>query len=299
MRKTAIRNFLAIALVLCMMLQLPAVFAAGKIFPDITEDEADSSKLLTVGRKDEGSSEKPGENQTRDYLAFLQKLGIITEETAGKMDVLSVYKAAYSLKGAHMSDDFIAQQAAQSGISQDARLTYPQAVKVVLDALDYTGMAQLKGGYPNGYLFVANALRLATNVDVTNFAPADFYALLFNALGTSASTMELSGGDAYLILGEATILEEYFDVYIEKEVVTACYKKSISQNVVNEDEILLGQRVVKNGGFDMSNMVGSKIKAYVYQGDPYGELYFYESESTKTLTLDLSKIDRDSIPSRG
>ena len=74
--------------------------------------------------------------------------------------------------GAYCDINFAAQQGYISGTSErtfspDMPVTDVQAVKVLLSMLGYDILARQKGGYPSGYILVANQTQLVRGVDFT------------------------------------------------------------------------------------------------------------------------------------
>lgn len=75
-------------------------------------------------------------------------------------------------------------------------VTLEQAVKMIVGALGYEPMAQSKGGYPTGYMTVANQLGLLKNVSSSN--RGDIAVLVLNALETPVMEQTAYGSqDAY------------------------------------------------------------------------------------------------------
>jgi len=110
----------------------------------------------------------------------------------------------------------------------DANVTYQEAVKMIVASMGFAPYAENKGGFPTGYMVVANAYKITDGVAM---APATGAAdrkgvaqLVYNAFDAplmDASTITFSGDDEYVIYdgGKAadgvkkTLLSQYHDIF--------------------------------------------------------------------------------------
>ena len=76
----------------------------------------------------------------------------------------------------------------------EANIKYEQAVKMVVSALGFDPMAASKGGWPTGYLVVANTYKITEGV--SNSTRADVAILIYNALSTPMMDQTTWGADA-------------------------------------------------------------------------------------------------------
>lgn len=77
------------------------------------------------------------------------------------------------------------------------KVTYEQAVKMLVCALGFEPMAANKGGYPTGYLVIANQYKITAGVTATAEAPRKTVAkLVYNALSTPMMDQTSYGTDA-------------------------------------------------------------------------------------------------------
>ena len=105
-------------------------------------------------------------------------------------------------------------------------VTYEQAVKMLVCALGFEPMAATKGGFPTGYLVVANTYGVTEGVTATVEAPRKTVAqLVYNALSTPMMDQTTFGADAEYEIFDGkkerdykTLLTE-MDIYIAEGVV--------------------------------------------------------------------------------
>jgi len=115
-------------------------------------------------------------------------------------------------------------------------VTYEQIVKMLVCALGFEPMAAQKGGYPTGYLVVANAYKVTAGVTATIEAPRKSVAqLVANALSTPKMDQSKYGVNAEweVLDGKndreyATLLTD-MDIYIASGIVGA---KDIAEGTV-------------------------------------------------------------------
>lgn len=100
-------------------------------------------------------------------------------------------------------------------------ITYDEAVKIAVAAVDYEAVAEINGGYPDGYRYAARQSGIIKNVSVTGtdgLTKAQAAVMIDNLLGTELinSYEYTHGGDAKT--GE-TPLSKYFNVTIYRGII--------------------------------------------------------------------------------
>lgn len=288
------KKILTLFLVLCLLFQTVTTMASSIISENI--DEANKSKLISLMDPNTVQNTEQVQVATTEdkYSKLLLKLGILQDETASDLTALAVFTSAYSLTKQNYGVSYIEGLIAKNGYTKEQKLNYKETLRVVLNALNYEGLAKLKGGYPNGYLFLASELRLTFNVNIQNFTANDYHNLLLNALKTNSNTLIMGYGNWFVSSKSKTILEDYYNTVVYEGTVNASFKKSISQTMVEKDELMLDDYIVKNGGYDFAPLVGSKISSYI-QNDDKPVILWFEVLNKEPLKIDLSKIDGKSI----
>lgn len=153
----------------------------------------------------------------------------------------------------------------------DEPATFNQAVKMTVALLGYDFMAKAKGGYPNGYLYVANNLKLITNTFTYGENPitrGDMAIIIANALETEiADTYAIGKGDAGIetqMQKGRYLMSEYLGVKKLEARVNAHYYGSVSGRIPEQaDEVIIGDTLLKTGEVDVLNSLGENVVAYV------------------------------------
>ncbi len=119
----------------------------------------------------------------------------------------------------------------------DANVTYQEAAKMIVAAMGWGPYAENKGGFPTGYMTVANTYDLMAGIDVANYgAAADrkgVAQLVYNSFDAPLlDTEKIYFGDEpeYTIFDgkggneKRTLLSQYHDIYKIKAIVADTYK---------------------------------------------------------------------------
>lgn len=146
-------------------------------FSDV-KDQALQDSIAALSRFDiingyEDGSFKPKANITRAEFAKIICKTFLLETTATIGDEFS------DVSEEHWARDYI-YTAKRLGIingtssttfNPDDNITYEQAIKMVVASMGYSEEAEVKGGYPDGYIMVADELALLNKFD---YAPNEF-----------------------------------------------------------------------------------------------------------------------------
>ena len=208
------------------------------------------------------------------------------------------------------------------------KVTYEQAVKMIVCALNYDLVAQAKGGYPTGYLSVASSegITKSANGKVGDAAKRSTVAVLvYNSLEVrilDQNTWTTDGSDEYA-KSDDTILSKYLEVNKWEGVVSDVpftdyakndYKKNTTPKISLDGNAFY--KVYKNGKetkiedeaatnvdcslVDVEGLLGKKVIAYIgdSEDDETGNIMVYaisEKSSGNTVTK-ISKtqlVDKD------
>lgn len=185
-----------LALVIALTMVLTTVAFAS--YPDVDADANYASAVellsaLKILQGDENGNFNPDNTITRaEYAAVVCR-------------ALGMENAANSAKGATIFTDVAADHwatgyinlASQQGIvngkgngifDPEGNVTYAEAVKMLVVALGYEPMASKRGGYPTGYLTVANSTKMTANVSSSG---TDTAALRSTVAQLTANALEV------------------------------------------------------------------------------------------------------------
>ena len=217
------KRLLALLVVFSMMIVLPMFANAEETQP--VENEAYNelvSKLSAIGI---WSLEKSANDTiTRQEFASLMADLLNAEENLSSGDISFVDVEASS---AYYKDiAFMKANGIMNGIDSDRfaplrTITYEEALKTMLCALGYGDRAEIKGGFPAGYISVGLSLGFKTGTgELTAFEAAKmldqaaFNVRLMTIIGYSDKGAIIGAS------GDTTVINEYHDIYKAKGKLT-------------------------------------------------------------------------------
>ena len=177
----------------------------------------------------------------------------------------------------------------------EGNVTFNEATKMIISLLGYDVVATAKGGYPTGYLYVAdNMLKITKGVTERNGSRGTIAILLYNAL--EAPIMEQTSwneNNPEFAKGDQTLLKDYLEITKIEGVVTDTY---LSDKNDDEKTIELNDKVyvLAANTIGAENYFGYTIVAYVNEDD---EIVAVAPKNKKNDTLEIpfENFEKDSI----
>ncbi|MBR5236793.1 MAG: S-layer homology domain-containing protein [Clostridia bacterium] len=180
----------------------------------------------------------------------------------------------------------------------DANVTYQEAVKMIVAAMGFAPLAENRGGYPTGYMAIANTYGIQNGVAMTPATGAASRAgvaqLVYNAFDAplmDAAFITLSGDDEYKIYdgGKAadyerrTLLSQYHDIYKIKAVVLDTYRTDDS--LIRNGKKSIELKVANNGfyKFDAADIANEIALSY----DEDTKVYSFKALINDDTALDM------------
>lgn len=189
----------------------------------------------------------------------------------------------------------------------DVSITGEEAIKMVVATLGYGLYAQSKGGYPGGYIRVAQECGLLRGVstETAQNATRGFVAkLLFNAL-----TVDLMEDSYYLDDGTTTAftitagknpLTEYFDIEVLYGIVEETDVSSlIGEGTLTEGLVKIGDEVFEAGLTNVSSYLGYYVSFYAMDASSsrYRTLISFNVENVRNNLITLTDEQIESVDS--
>ncbi|MBQ2942829.1 MAG: S-layer homology domain-containing protein [Clostridia bacterium] len=230
----------------------------GTFLPDNTITRAEAAKVLVCALNaaeqaegmvaDEIFTDVPASHWAAGYVNYASNFGIIAGRGNGIFD-------------------------------PEAPVTYEEIVKMVVAMLGYTPVANVKGGYPTGYLYVANNMLKITKgaTGVTGDAAKRWVVarLLFNSLEAKIMEQETwSASDPEYVQGDQTLLKDYLEVTKLEGVVTSTFYATFEDR--DDQEVEITTTVID--GYTAKNF-DDKDSEYEFTTEP-GEAIEFEANGT-------------------
>ncbi len=174
----------------------------------------------------------------------------------------------------------------------DAPITYAQAVKILMVAAGFGTKAEYMGGFPTGYLMMANEAEVGLGVNIGTDAQlthAEALSLIFDAAVTDM--MEATAfGDAYeyTTVAGKNILSVYHEVYMAQGIVEANENSGLYglSGVSGEHSITINEKTFFGEGYE--NFLGKRARVFYDKDNKNAIIYAYELENA---TYDYSELD--------
>lgn len=177
--------------------------------------------------------------------------------------------------------------------------TFGVVVKAFINIAGYTPIANLKGGWPNGYIEQAAELGITDGVYKQyndSVTKGEFAQMLFNFLSVDMMrTTSVANGNAskYEVLEGRTIATEKLNLYEAEGVLSATDITSLT----GEEFVGVG-KVIVNGIMyetdkDLSGFLGEYVELYYIKGadDDYGKIVNIETVEKRNITLVVNDED--------
>ena len=179
----------------------------------------------------------------------------------------------------------------------DYPVKFEEAVKVAVTALGYGTRAQLKGGYPWGYLGEADRLNMLEDVHGTAgtfITVGNFAKLLVNTLNTEILEIDSISGDSVTLNtnSNTTLLMSALGIYRTTGRVTETERSSITGvTSLEKGSAIINGKFYKAENSNVSDWLGYNVTAY-YKNEH--ELLFVWPNYQKTLTVEADNVIQDS-----
>lgn len=159
-----------------------------------------------------------------------------------------------------------------AAIEPSERITLNEALKIILNAMDYKMLARAKGGYPTGYIKLANEVGLLSGLKASGseqITLGTMLKLLSNAIDAPAAQIDVFGQNEYSFKTTEgiTALSVYRDIYkIRGRVNENSYTALSDVSHLKNGEVRIDNTVYKSGNTAAEEYIGKEVEAYVQGG---------------------------------
>lgn len=162
-----------------------------------------------------------------------------------------------------------------------------QAVKVMVSALGYEPMAEMRGGYPNGYMSYASSLELLDGTTTQPESTLTYYNLVHMMVNALSVKLVKTEADGSLSVSRDTWFSSRLDVEKYTGIVTAADRISINETNSNWENSLVINGIVYPVSEDYSNLLGCNTEFYV---NSKGEIVYITEKSNKRMEFDADDV---------
>ena len=214
-------------------------------------------------------------------------------------DVAPDYWAAYNIMMAKESGIIAGTQT--GAFNPEGYLSYSAALKIAINVLDYTAVAEQFGGFPAGYLIAANEIEIdLPYVENNNAMTKGEAAILLKNMLETAPMEQIYGSkdEEFVMPGKDadTLLNNSCGIRSFTGIVTANHYSSVD-STKTVDEGMVKIKSLSNGKtalFDVcdtkaADYLGRSITVYYHDNTPY-KLFYIAPDDRDVLIIDAKDI---------
>lgn len=180
----------------------------------------------------------------------------------------------------------------------DKYITRDEAATIIVSALGYGVYANNMGGYPSGYIKVANELEIFDNCVSGSqmLTLSNSIIMLRNTLDANIAKVSIAGKEHAYEQSEETVLSYYHEIYYGKGVLTGCEGVSFEADSTLEDGTVVIDGIEYTTELtDILDNIGTRVE-FLYTEDEYDdderELIWVNSLGSNQV-IELSKGEYD------
>lgn len=234
---------------------------------------------------------------------------LITEENMKKSQFTDVTEEHPAYTYINMVKTFgLMNGTSGTTFSPDSNITVIQATKALLTALNYSVVADMRGGYPNGYKETAEELKLYKGIDMGANDELDWITmqkLIYNAL--HSRVLEQTGYgivDEFSDENSEMLMTKVFDIEIAEGVITDNGISSLTgKGTAGDNRIKINETTLNltDETKYLKDLLGHSVVVYYYNEDSekaFDVAYGATDEKEKSVNIkieDFNAIDGNII----
>lgn len=280
------------------------LFSYGMVYAE-SESELNSGvveKLTALGVIGGYDSDfTSNEEVTRaDFAVMISRLmGVTSTFAAGETDTTTFsdvsqdYWAAYEIS--YVSHKKLLEGYADGKFYPDETVSYYDVVKTFVTLLGYDQMANMYGGYPDGYIAMGGELGITEGVQYTKkVTRKSVLSILNNALDVKIAEINIDNDKIiYEESDDKTILSQYRDIYMRKGILSANSVTSLtsgSEMLPKEGHVIINGEELYEGETDAASFLGMNVEYYYKDDVSSGEktILFISGIESKNNVIEIS-----------
>lgn len=171
-------------------------------------------------------------------------------------------------------------------------VTYAQVLKIFVELLGGGAYAEVRGGFPTGYISAARKLDISKSVAVAADAyihRIDVAQIIYNALHADVVEIRvISGGYADYEVSDENLLSKILDIEIIEGTITAVDSTSLNRanDGAGDGAVIIDGEKVFDPNHYADDYLGSNVTAYVKVNEKSSKstLIYVEEQSSNTIT---------------
>lgn len=237
--------------------------------------------LNIMSGKDDNSF-RPDENVTRaEACHIIAKMLNVIGGTGGDSKFSDVAKNYW----AYDSITYLTNTGVISGgdgkFNPEREITYAEAITMLVRVLGYGHYADEMGGYPIGYLSIAQKAGLTKQISGINntseITRGNFALISYNTLRAFVCEVKSSKIEAITYQTGKSFLETYWDIYETDGIITGVWGIQDGERRLAENQVQIDSETYAVAESSLEAMLGYSVKAY----------YHYDERSDKKTIMHI------------
>lgn len=231
-------------------------------------------------------------NLTRGEAAFLTAGLINADRAAGTSRFADAAASIYSGSVAALE-----QMGAVSGLGPDnfgvdLEIRFQDLLSMMINAMGYQQLALARGGYPGGYLYIADFVGMMKgNTMAGTDVVSRQNAINLFARALESDNLEITGisGDSLQVVKNGTVAEAVHKAHKADGVVMEVGNYSMTADFITDPgTINIDGKILYTNGNDYSMFIGMKVT--YYYNDEAEILFMFDNKQNNIMTLDAAKV---------
>lgn len=181
-----------------------------------------------------------------------------------------------------------------SNFNPDGEISTLQICTTLANLMGYGKYAEYFGGYPNGYISVANGVKMADGVGCTNKSASYYDAarLLYNCFNVEVCNFTVNENEKGFATQQGkTFLSEIMEISVTEGIMTDNGITSLAGvSEVGKSNVVVANIKLSNTKANMRDLIGCNLKAY-YTAEDEKLLYAEKTGKNKELVISADEFE--------
>lgn len=182
----------------------------------------------------------------------------------------------------------------------DQTVSFNEALKLVICAIGYGGIAEEEGSYPFGYISVANKLKISKNLTADSGDKTlrkTVGKMLYNALFVKTLNRTIDGKTGNVGFAETgvTVGEKYFGIIREKGIINGVNEQMLGGVSERENVVFVSNEAYTSSlASEMKEHIGAYAEIFVTaEDDAKKEIVYYSlTDDNSVITVEFDDIKK-------
>lgn len=265
------KKIISLLLSITLLIGCFSVVSASERIVEITDTDEALALLTYMGMT--GDNEDLSANITRAEFSSLVAKAVKATASSGKQYYADVDSTFWAFDAVSALTELGYLSAGSNMLFRpNDNIMLSEASKIIVSMLGYGELANAKGGFPTGYLTVANTLDIIQGITNQYITREQAYVMLMRAMNVPLFVANAVSDDgiSYEVDKNSTILSVYHDIYYIEDTVNAVGQISLKNSAkLSEGKVLIGDKTLsaEKISADMYDYIGMTIIGYYTETD--------------------------------